>query len=248
MDHFWQVNVVCLLKVFASCADLGLKMLLGDYRIGEALLAESASVITFSSAPLPTPTEVEKEPATHHKPLLPIHLPSLSNLFARSRTPSPPPALTPLPASPGPRRLVILVLGIKPHLELWSTSQRPGESLIQYQLLNGCPAVVLPVKLGTPLVAWHALTLQSIWKFELPAEEGGPKGGFDETVDVLSEFLDLCIDWERVEIGGKEIEPKDAVRKALELLLASAARSGEREDVKKAIDKERSGIAMWRIP
>jgi hypothetical protein len=120
-------------------------------------------------------------------------------------------------------------------------------------LLNGCPAVVLPVKLGTPLVAWHALTLQSIWKLELPAEKGGPKGGFNETVDVLYEFLDLCIDWERVEIGGKEIggkeiEPKEAVRKALELLLASAARSGESEDVKKEIDKERSGIAMWRIP
>ena len=108
--------------------------------------------------------------------------------------------------------------------------------------------MVLPVKLGTPLVAWHALTLQSIWKLELPAEEGGPKGGFDETVDVLYEFLDLCIDWESVEIGGKEIEPKEAVRKALKLLLASAARSGESEDVKKEIDKERSGIAMWRIP
>jgi hypothetical protein len=120
--------------------------------------------------------------------------------------------------------------------------------VIQYQLLNGCPAVVVPVKVGAPLVAWDTLTLESIWKLELPTDSRGHKGKFECTVNVFLEFLDLCVDWERVEVGGKEIEPKEAVRRALEVLIASAVRSGESEQVKKDIDKKRSGIAMWRIP
>jgi hypothetical protein len=120
--------------------------------------------------------------------------------------------------------------------------------VIQYQLLNGCPAVVVPVKLGAPLLAWDAQTLETVWKLELPTEKGTPKGMFHGMVDVLFEFLDLCVDWDRVEIGGEAMEPKVAVRNALTLLVASAVRSGESEEVKKEIDKARSGIAMWRIP
>jgi hypothetical protein len=219
----------------------------GDHKVGETLLAESASAISFCPASQPPP----EDPA-HHFTLSPPNLPSLSNLFGRSRTPSPEPSLTPLPAPPTPRRLVILVLGIKPHRKLWTTSQRPGESVIQYQLLNGCPAVVVPVKLGAPLVVWDGLTLETIWKLELPAEgTSRNKSRFEGMVDVLFEFLDLCIDWTRVEIRGQESDkrdPKEAVRDALEVLAASAVKSGLSKEVKKEIDKERSGIAMWRIP
>lgn len=38
------------------------------------------------------------------------------------------------------------------------------------------------------------------------------------------------------------------VKDAVALLVAGAVRSGESKQVKDKIDKERSGIAMWRIP
>ncbi|THH19628.1 hypothetical protein EW146_g1602 [Bondarzewia mesenterica] len=233
----------------------------GDYKIGETLLAESALVLTFADSP--SPPASSPSPEEHHKlgHLSLPDLPSLSNVFSRSRTPSPEPKLTPLPPPPTPRRLVLLVVGLKPHRHLWTTSARPGESVMYYQLLNGCPALVVPVKVGAPLVAWDGLTLEHLSKIPLPDgdKKGDPDSKFEGVVSVLYEFLDLCIDWARVvlEIDGKEGAEneetseevkKDAVKAALRLFVAGTIRSGESKAVKDEVDKERSGIAMWRIP
>jgi len=149
------------------------------------------------------------------------------------------------------------------------TSARPEESVIQYQLLNGCPAVVIPVKVGAPLVAWDCLTLEQLWKVKLPPTDSegavSPDGKFDGIVTVIFEFLDLCVDWKRLVLpqmvvdavqdadeGQSDGEKTDAKMKALKdavgLLVAAAIRSGESKEVKHDVDKERSGIAMWRIP
>lgn len=135
-----------------------------------------------------------------------------------------------------------------------------------YQLLNGCPAIVVPVKVGAPLVAWDTLTLEKLWKVALPKEGEVLEGdsGFGGIVKTVFEYLDFCVDWERavlsthqsdqdvstVEGDGKaDVESKKAtLRAAVSLLLAGAIRSGESEEVKKKVDKDRSGIAMWRIP
>lgn len=143
-------------------------------------------------------------------------------------------------------------------------SARPGESVIYYQLLNGCPALVVPVKVGAPLIAWDGLTLEHLWKVKLPEGDkvGEPGSKFEGIVSVLYEFLDMCVDWARVilEPAGREEEKgsmnekapedekKDAVKAALRLFVAGAIRSGESKAVKDEVEKERSGIAMWRIP
>jgi hypothetical protein len=169
--------------------------------------------------------------------------------------------------------MVILVVGLKPHRAgLWTTSARPSESVIYYQLLNGCPAIVVPVKVGAPLVAWDALTLEQLWKVPLPREEdavgagaGAADGGkFGGIVTVIYEYLDLCVDWDRTTLsadqGGEDASvvkedgqvdlegKKRALRNAVALLVAGAVRSGDSKQVKDKVDKERSGIAMWRIP
>lgn len=96
-----------------------------------------------------------------------LSLPNLSHMVQRSRTPSPEPALTPLPAPPKPRRLVLLVVGLAPHRTLWTTSQRPGESVINYTLLNGCPAVVLPARGKTPVSSFDSYVLTGVTQWEL---------------------------------------------------------------------------------
>ena len=151
--------------------------------------------------------------------------------------------------------MVILCVGIKPHRTLWTTSARPGESVINYILLNGCPAIVVPVKVGAPLVAWDTLTLEEMWKVPLPEAEPEvvAQSKFGGIVNVLFEYLDMCVDWDRVVVSvdpanPSEMDGREALKSALGLLVAAVIRSGDSKQVKKEVDKERSGIAMWRIP
>ena len=161
--------------------------------------------------------------------------------------------------------MAIVVVGLKPHRKLWTTSARPGESVMYYQLLNGCPAIVVPVMPGAPLLAWDTLTLEELWKVKLPQEGDDTVGKkFEGIVGVLLEYLDLCLDYDRViephvaTDGSEEKRNEDAtlnsdkkrekVKEALSLLVAAAVESGKSKKVKDEVDKERSGIAMWRIP
>lgn len=138
---------------------------------------------------------------------------------------------------------------------------------MNYQLLNGCPAVVVPVKVGAPLLAWDTLTLEHLWKTPLPNDGETFEGTkFKGVTTVFYEFLDMCVDWDRVTLSRQQKESgenikanegdldgdlkkkKKALGYALDVLVASAIRSGESKEVKKEIDGDRSGIAMWRIP
>lgn len=168
---------------------------------------------------------------------------SLTNMLSRLRTSSPEPKVSTLVSlPPAPRRLVMVVVGLKPYRKLWTNSARPGESVMEYLLLNGCPAVVVPVRVGTPLVGWDALTLEMLWKLDEAKSEG--------VVSVLCEYLDLCVDWVRVVVGPGEDEgaKRDAVRDAVKVLVGSAVKTKDSKPVKKEIDEDRCGIAMWRIP
>lgn len=185
-----------------------------------------------------------------------LSVPSLRHVLNRSRTPSPEPTLTPLAAPPVPRRMVVLLVGLKPHRKLWTLSARPGESVINYILLNGCPAIVVPVKVGSPLLAWDTLTVEELWKVEFPESDGrrSATGKFEGIVDVIFEYLDLCVDWERVKMpgdnsGGESPDFKNrAVKDAVALLVAAAIRSRDSAEARKELEVDRSGIAMWRIP
>jgi hypothetical protein len=150
---------------------------------------------------------------------------------------------------PPPRRMVILLVGLKPHRKIWSSSARPSESVMYYILQNGTPAIVIPVKTGAPLVSWDALTLSQLWKIPVPAEdERSPEGKFEGVVEVLTEFVELCIDWDRVSAEGEQQEKKSRLHDALKMLVAGAIRTQNSEEAKREVDPDRAGIAMWRIP
>lgn len=128
--------------------------------------------------------------------------------------------------------------------------------------MNGCPAIVIPARIGAPLVAWDTLTLRQLWKIALPTSdqviEESPYAGI---VNVLLEYVDLCTDWERVVVPSTlrpatteddkgpmtEDGKKKALKAALQLLVASGIRTQENADVKKEVDPDRAGIAFWRM-
>ena len=158
----------------------------------------------------------------------------------------------PLALPPPQRRMAILVLGIAPHRAgVWTSSQRPGESVMNYMLLNGCPAMVVPIRTGTPLIAWHACTLKM-----LHTMEGGVEGTiFNKVLDRLSEYVELCVDWDRIvfpegtigEGESNESAGLRVVKDGLRLILAGAVRSKDSTEVMKKIEGERAGIVFFRI-
>ncbi|KIK67454.1 hypothetical protein GYMLUDRAFT_192303 [Collybiopsis luxurians FD-317 M1] len=227
----------------------------GDYRVGENLLNESASIISFCGSVIPTTSEEEpgdtKEDETRDRTQ------SKLNAFAsklthprkrandsqssRARAPvSGEPAPPEFP--PDPRRIVILAVGIKPFRKFWTSCARPGESVINYILLNGCPAIVVPVKTGSPLLAWNTLTLEHLHKIN-------PSGtDFDGLMDAFYEFLDLCVDWDRVKLEKeKEEDQREALKEVLRAFLEALIKTKECQEALKTIDPQRTGIAMWRI-
>ncbi|KAH7087926.1 hypothetical protein BKA62DRAFT_729456 [Auriculariales sp. MPI-PUGE-AT-0066] len=167
------------------------------------------------------------------------------------------------------RRMVILLLGIKPHRgSVWASSERPEESVLRYQLFNGCPAIVLPMRSGGPLLGWHTMTLQGL--HDAWYRDGGGFGStsarqrtteIDRITQTLFMFVDQCINWERVnpdeETEFRLYEEEDeeaiwvnkrlAVARALELLVVAAAQSDSME-LRRNVDRARTGIAFFRLP
>ncbi|KAK4701218.1 hypothetical protein P7C70_g5017, partial [Phenoliferia sp. Uapishka_3] len=208
--------------------------LAGDYALATRLTLEAATVINLSP-PHPTP----------------------------SPTSTPDDSMTP------PKNMLVTLVGIAPHrFGMWTSSARPGESVVKYQLLNGCPALVLPVLPGSPLIAWNTLTLETIHGYRTELDAAGSvkpsSKKFNGMVDSIFEFLSLCIDWARLQlpeilegteagrdIPTKEEKKKSCVRDAVALIVEGAVRSGlpaSLKILKKDVELDRAGIAMWRMP
>lgn len=237
--------------------------LLGDYRIGETLLEKSAYHITLCDASTADPVLAQvkgslmsqgdsKEDNSDH------YLLSVSKALDRfhSRPSSPVPSTTST-GPPPPRRIILLLIGLKPHRKLWATSKRPSESMIKYLIFEGCPVIVLPAKTGAPLLAWHSSTVENLWKLNIPGVEPvepNQAEDFDGVVDAIFQFLDICvIEWDRVVVKDlssnfTEEKRKEVVKDAVRVLVAAAVKTRDSEEVKKELDEDRCGIAMWRIP
>lgn len=221
----------------------------GDYRVGETLVAQSAKVLHLCDAPPPVETAAPQAPPTFKENVSKMNG-KLTSLMHRTksqpaaeapaespRSESPPPTLQ--IAVPPPRRLAVMLLGLKPHrLGMWTSSARPAESVLQYVLLDGAPTVILPALTGAPLLAWNTLTLNQIH---------AKRSKYDGIVRILFEYLSLCVDWARVTVGEGDEQRKQAVNDALELVVAAAAQSFDSKRVKKDVDLDRAGIVIIRI-
>ncbi|THU89139.1 hypothetical protein K435DRAFT_915429 [Dendrothele bispora CBS 962.96] len=240
----------------------------GDYAIGQRLLQESSTVVNFSNSELtplsPADEQSSKDDSTKHSK---FKLSAVTNKLKRSKddetkTTSAEPATestthddlgdTPSEPTSDPRNMVILALGIQPHRKLWSSSARPEESLINYILFNGCPAIVIPIQAGSPLLAWSAFTLEHLWKVNVPTElterrQPTSEDELEKLLRITYEFVEFCVEWDRFEYEGKD--GKEAgLKEALRGLLVAAIQTRDCDEIKKDVDTQRGGIAMWRIP
>jgi len=177
---------------------------------------------------------------------------SIDIIFKRPKTPEPHHSRT-------KPEMIMALVGIKPYRHMWNQSARPGESVLHYILLNGCPTLVIPTKIGAPLLAWDTLTLEHLWKVDLPTKDGelSNSGKFEGIVGVLLEYLDFFVDWDRIRTPNIHSDanestpyhstPQAVLRHAVTLFVAAAIRSKDSKQARKKVDPERCGIAFWRL-
>lgn len=121
----------------------------GDYRVGETLVAQSAKVLLLCEGPVvgedaPLEPTVSNSASFKDKlnvskikgklssmmPGAKVTVPPETDAAEAEKSDAPPPTLQ--VAVPPPRRLAVLVLGLKPHrLGMWTSSARPSESVLQ---------------------------------------------------------------------------------------------------------------------
>ncbi|CZT12810.1 uncharacterized protein RCO7_03611 [Rhynchosporium graminicola] len=221
----------------------------GDYAVGKTLVEQSATVLHLCKKPAEEDVVTEEKVSMSERTKLQvarmnekiiglIHRSKSTTGILKSAPESLPPVLQEVFQLP--RRLAVVLLGLKPHrLGMWTSSTRPSESVLKYILLDGAPTILLPALPVAPLLAWDTLTLK-----QMQAKQGKYEG----VVKIMYEYLSLCVDWERVIVGEREEGKKRAVRDAVELIVAAAVASGDSKAVLKDVDLDRAGIVIFRIP
>lgn len=143
-------------------------------------------------------------------------------------------------------RLLIFFTGISPfRAGMWSTSRRPGCAQIIFHLLDGCPALVLPVaKAKTPVLAWSPWTLTQM-------QNGGASGYSPEKhIGPIIQWAGPLVEWPGLYPCVRDVSQAfdRTMWRVLSMMIngALAARGGAEGKVLGKIDAERAGIVMFR--
>lgn len=136
-------------------------------------------------------------------------------------------------------RLLVLLLGISPwRTQAWSQARNPGEARLTFHLLNGIPAIVLPVTAQAPICAWSPWTLQQMHGDEYSAE-----AQYHE----LSNYLQTVISVGNVE-GSLNASYQTLLGTGLWSMIQGARGTGSvAGDIGNVVDLKRAGIVMLRF-
>ncbi|KAI9765813.1 MAG: hypothetical protein M1840_007095 [Geoglossum simile] len=138
----------------------------------------------------------------------------------------------------GCNRVIILFIGITPYrAKMWSTSRRPGAALLMFHLLDGCPALVIPVNSMAPICAWSPWTLLNMRSH-----------GYNPEIqhEQICEFLDTLIDLGQV---YEHVRPKyeQVMARSVSMVINGAINTKfVNPKILSRIDPERAGIVMFR--
>jgi len=138
------------------------------------------------------------------------------------------------------RRLLVTVVGISPfRAGMWSSTRRPGASLMYYHLPNGCPSLVIPVNESCPINAWSPITLKT-----MTSDYYNP----DSHHEILCEFLDGVVN-KSVLSSKMSSKFNEVLSQCVSMVINGAVglkKSDVPSKVKKSIPWERAGIAFFR--
>lgn len=149
----------------------------------------------------------------------------------------------------GTNRLVILFTGIAPYrANMWSTSRRPGCGTIIFHLLDGCPALVIPVTSRAPICAWSPWTLSQMRASQSALNpDQGTGGGYQPEWqhEQLCEYLDTIISVPHLKDSIRE-RYVEVLGRMVSLVINGALALDKCRPVLGKLDPERAGIVMFR--
>lgn len=150
----------------------------------------------------------------------------------------------------GTNRMVIVFTGISPYrANMWSTSRRPGCGTIIFHLLDGCPALVIPVNKKAPCVAWSPWTLSQMRAAQYALNPAPPgSGGYSPEWqhEQICEWLDTIISVPHMNpaLQGRYVE---VLGRSVSLVLNGALATDKvPPSILGKLDPERAGIVMFR--
>ncbi|KAF8473852.1 hypothetical protein BDZ91DRAFT_712697 [Kalaharituber pfeilii] len=121
---------------------------------------------------------------------------------------------------------------------MWSTSRRPGASVIHYHLLNGCPALVIPTTSSAPVNAWSPITLSTVCN-----------GAYDPAAHkgMIREYLNSIISLDHLSPKMRGLYEM-VLETCVSLVVDGVQRLKEEmpEGARKNLDAERAGIAFFK--
>ncbi|KAK7742257.1 hypothetical protein SLS53_004400 [Cytospora paraplurivora] len=166
--------------------------------------------------------------------------PIVSPFDGKDQSHSNSPAATP---SPKLRRMAIFLTGISPYRFItsksaWSHSRIPNEARITFHLFTHVPAIVLPVRDTSPVLAWSPWTVAQML-------EKKSKYDLEAHVKELLQFIETVIDEEAVKDAKGWQEP---VICSLRAMLSTVLDFPDeiRETAKECCELERSGVVCFR--
>lgn len=152
----------------------------------------------------------------------------------------------------GTNRMVILFTGIAPYRGVWSQSRRPGCGTIIFHLLDGCPALVIPVTKTAPITAWSPWTLSQMRTAAATAPGYNPlatagSGGYNPEWqhEQICEFLDTVISIPHINPALQK-NYVDVLSRMVSLVINGALALERCTPILGKLDPERAGICMLR--
>lgn len=146
----------------------------------------------------------------------------------------------------GTNRMVILFTGISPfRANMWSTSRRPGCGTIIFHLLDGCPALVIPVTSRAPICAWSPWTLAEMRaaQYALNPRPGAYSAEWQH--EQVCEWLDTIISVPHISPGVRD-RYVDVLGRSVSLVINGALALEKCQPLLGKLDPERAGIVMFR--
>jgi hypothetical protein len=152
----------------------------------------------------------------------------------------------------GTNRMLILFTGIAPYRGVWSQSRRPGCGMLIFHLLDGCPALVIPVTKAAPITAWSPWTLSQMRTaastapgFNAAATAGA--GGYSPEWqhEQICEWLDTIISVPHVSPALQK-NYTEVLGRMVSLVINGALALERCTPILGKLDPERAGICMFR--
>lgn len=146
------------------------------------------------------------------------------------------------------KRMAILMTGISPYRYIttqsaWSHSRIPNEARITFHLFTHVPAIVLPVKDQSPIMAWNPWTVEQML---------GKKTRYDigKHIEELLDFIETVIDEEAVRNNpdSSQVGWRESTEVCLRSMLSAVldVPNAIRETSKECCELERTGVVAFR--